>query len=71
MATRRKTGPDIPEGVIQWFDGRASIDAAGWFALLPDEESRLLGWWRDWLTAHPGATPPTDAGWIRWPARTP
>lgn len=70
MATRRRTtaAADTPAGVLVWFAGQVGVDAAGWHALLPDEEPRLLSWWAAWRAEHPRAVPPADAPWINWSA---
>lgn len=59
---------DIPAGVASWFAGAAPFDAAGWFALLPDERPRLLAWWGAYKAENPAAAPPADASWIDWSA---
>lgn len=57
----------IPQGVADWFDGKADFRAAGWYPLLPGtERTQVLAWWAEWEAEHPGATPPADAPWIRW-----
>lgn len=63
----RASGIDgIPADVRHWFAGLAAVTSAGWWALLPDEQPTLLGWWRRWRELHPGAWPPPDAPWIDW-----
>lgn len=65
--SRKKITATMPPGVASWFAGTASVEAAGWFALLPIEEPTLMAWWAAWKAQHPGARPPTDASWIVWP----
>lgn len=65
---RRERTAEMPACIADWFAGRATADAAGWPALLPDGEADVLAWWQQWLQEHPGATPPADAPWISWPA---
>jgi hypothetical protein len=69
LRTRRsRPAGSIPPGVLAWFAGQANVDAAGWHALLYEQERCLLQWWAAWGAEHPGARPPTDAPWIRWGA---